>query len=522
MEQPFTEPTEEELLKELEALGISEVSEAAPPERELMMMKNIPVDIGDYNVENMQLTPEDEMDPELLAELSSLSGGQPTGVQTSLPDKPNDSLPVREEGEKPKNLPLAPLPTESVEISEVEMLKELALEAKKAGEMEQAREYMSQIMKLQGKPPRPDSNREVFNQLVQQSRECQEAAKIYLGRGDRTSAMDFTRKEKAFTVDANKLKSMKGQKMETEVIPVELPVDSTNYDVKADELLIKISELQVGKRCKLESSKGDYFINVNLDWPTSEGAVKSTGTFSMPGDGWTMMWGGIKKDMRCIKFFEHHRFKLELLRIESGFFRKKNITLGIASIRMGPLVSQGNLKEHVEFMDENRKPIGIGATVILRLRTPLKGSSTSGMKTVDWRILPNGESGRIFKPEADTTTEMDSAEEMVKAISSYVVLEHEIGRIKGNPACESDPGLVALLGALEGKLDELTVKVELGQLTMEDYLEQVKKAVPVAKQRALACKRAGKIADARNWLQHVHIMEEEIAEAENEANHKVD
>jgi hypothetical protein len=136
------------------------------------------------------------------------------------------------------------------------------------------------------------------------------------------------------------------------------------------------------------------------------------------------------------------------------------------------------------------------------------------MKTVDWIFLTDGESGRIFNPPPPESVDADT---IVACISSYVVLEHEIARLKADPTSETDPALVALLGALEGKLDDLTVKVELGQLSIEDYLSNVQNTIPEAKRMALECKRAGNMNDARNWLKHVHMMEEEISEAQQGA-----
>jgi hypothetical protein len=394
---------------------------------------------------------------------------------------------------------------------EIEVLKELALEAKRAGDLEQARILMSQILALQGNPTKSTKAK-----LLAQAKECQEAARIMMNRGDRTTASDFTRKEKAFALDVKK--GVQGKK---ETVQVELPVDTTNYNVAPDELSVDISTLTLSKRSKLAlSAKVEYFFQTVLEWPIDDvtNHRQNTAKFAIATNSVALTNGkitykSIKRDMRSIKFFEHHKMRVELYRVESSFFRTKNVLVGWAALRMGPLTLETRTEDTLDLVDENRKQIGLTITMALELRTPLKGSSQS-MKTVDWIFLTDGESGRIFNPPPPESVDADT---IVACISSYVVLEHEIARLKADPTSETDPALVALLGALEGKLDDLTVKVELGQLSIEDYLSNVQNTIPEAKRMALECKRAGNMNDARNWLKHVHMMEEEISEAQQGA-----
>ncbi|PJF17777.1 hypothetical protein PSACC_02412 [Paramicrosporidium saccamoebae] len=557
----FTEPTEEELLRELQELGIAEFDSSNPTHAEAMAMeegvhhrRNIPVDLADYNVDNMELTPEDENDPALLAELAVLEGSG--RLQESAHDlkqkseptlelKPEKSVEERMNEAKSRALGLKrsgdmegaktalqeyerlkallakdpqpseisqPTPTHPAmeKSSEIDLLKELALEAKRAGDLDQARSLMSQILALQGNP-----TKSVKAKLLAQAKECQEAARIMMNRGDRTAASDFTRKEKAFALDVKK-----GVQGEKETVQVELPVDTTNYNVAPDELSVHLSALTLSKRSKMTpSAKVEYFIQTLLEWPVDDATNhrQNTAKFAIATNSAELMdrkitYKAIKRDMRSIKFFEHHKIRVELYRVESSFFRTKNVLVGWTALRMGPLTAETRTEETLDLVDENRKQIGVSITVALELRTPLKSSSQS-MKTANWVVMVDGESGRIFNPPPPESVEADT---IVSCIRSYVVLEHEIARLKADPVAETDPALVALLGALEGKLYDLTVKVELGQLSMEDYLSNVQDAIPEAKRMALECKRAGKMNDARNWLKHVHMMEEEISEAQQE------
>ena len=87
-----------------------------------------PVDLSDYNVENMVLTPEDENNPELLAELSAL-----TIVETKPKQEPEET--------KVKD-PVDP-------VDPVKELKREILELKRRGDIEGAKAKLKELTDLE-------------------------------------------------------------------------------------------------------------------------------------------------------------------------------------------------------------------------------------------------------------------------------------------------------------------------------------------------------------------------------------
>jgi hypothetical protein len=495
----------------------------------------------DFNVE---LSPEDEDNSELLEELAQL------GI-VERPEKEVDEELTRKEDAKKRAISLkrsgdlegarqallqyeslcSPSPPKVVsddnvpsqqhdgsihdgDISEIEVLKRMALEAKKSGDMQQARVHMGEILRLQGKSK--PSIQEIMKMMTEQVRQCQEAIKIYTLRGNKVLAAEFKSKKDAFENDIGRLKGQqKSKTIEMESVSVELPVDLTNENVSEDQVHLIIKAIRLGARSKLPE-KDMYFVRATIEWPPSDPHHKKQTEATSLNDKWDakLIWSGCKAhDFRTIKFFEHHKLRVELVKIERGFWRTKEVTMGYALIRMNGLVSIGKVEQTADLHDEMRKSLGISIELELRSRTPLAPKMGTNKKIVNWSIWSKGEVARLLN--LNSGEEDDTAEQRVKHIASYVVLEYEIGRLKSRPESTTDPALMEMLFALENKLEELTIQVDVGQLSMEKYLERVRMSIVTAKQNALACKQSGKMEEARNWLHHVHLMESEIAEADD-------
>lgn len=503
---------------------------------------------GDYNVDNIQFDPEtDGNNPELLAELEHLQlGGDDDKESDNYNEVENDDISCNEKEENNNTVTATaaleqeiPLPQD--QLSEINMLKKMALEAKQSGNMEQARALMTQIIQLEssdgggsnasanGKKGSANSERKrMLTRFIEQAKECKEAAKTFLDAGDRTTAADHLRKAKAFEVDMRKIHDLPA--LEIMSVPVELPLDHLNRQVEDGTLLLRFSNLKVNNsKCKVKA--GSFVFAAILEWPlyasesqhcqfTPPFPITNVNEKMDPESSkldMTLHWTGVKRELKCAKFFEHHKLGLELQRKESSFFRTKFIPIGHANLRMSMLVNLGRLEERVEFVDEQRKSLGVSVLVTLMTRMPLSPKAPlSLVRTVEWMVLVGGETGRIFgfnppDPEKPSTEQVDDP---VKDIVSYVVLEEEITRLKADQASATDPIQLGLLMAMENKLDALTVAVDLGQLQMDQYLQRVRDAIPVAKKNALKWKRAGNLVEARRWLQHVHLMENEIKEGE--------
>lgn len=419
-------------------------------------------------------------------------------------------------------------------MSDCSMLKQLALAAKRSGDMGLARSYMSQILTMQCESVPVNSSghakvKALVARISQQVIECQQAVRVSLERGDKLQAASFLRHQKAFESDLHQLRAalpLKNQAKppSSKAIPMSIPLSNTNSQILPDELHILLSNLKVSPRPKVAiSPQQRHFIQITLEWPQSDDhpAHKKAGQlFSIPVDsGWDehVIWPGIRREIRTAKFFGHHKMRLELFRQEHAFFSKRNVLVGSVALRLAPLVAESVVSETLEFVDEGRRGLGITLSVTLTIRDPLSPKTTAATKQVEWLTLEHGESGRLFRITSHSAKEQETvvAENFLSSICSYVVLDYEIQRLKGVDASSADdPQNVAKLIALEDKLEQLTIQVDIGELSIEEYLAQVRQAVPAAKQRALAAKRAGDLASAKDWLQHVILMEKEIEEAE--------
>lgn len=585
---------------DLEENGDGKSGEGMPaPLPGLRAIRTGPVSLGDYNVENVQLTAEDEQDPTLLGELASLAINKHASDAGTMPFGETVTEGATT-GEGPlegrASVDQASSRDSSGPVDEIQMLKQLALEAKRSGDMEMARELMLQIKQLtqQGRDTIDETEptaactprsahfveaaalprtKVLQRRLLSQAQTCREVAKAQLAAGDSRTAAEFVRRERALMADLAMVRGLGpgAPTPATTVIPIEVPMDNTNKMVGEDCLQIKLRP-QLRASGGVSSREGAqrfiYTIVTTLEWPPARESVQAgdapppvhrqqTEKFKLTEEReLCLTYGGIKRDLRAAKFFEHHKLKLELLREEEGGIgslaslllgRPKQVPVGQTTVRMTPLVSVGRLSEgRLEFVEGgSRKGTGIVVSLDMLVRRPLSPKAAFSMKrTVEWTVLCNGnffkgpEGGETSSPPGEealppTASMADStavaaeevetltreAEERAKEILSYAVLEDEVAKTRSDPTSATDPRQLAWLMALEAALDRMTMAVDLGTLGMDEYLERLRsQAIPRAKQQALAAKRAGCLDQARRHLQHLRLMEGELAEATADGN----
>jgi len=109
----------------------------------------------------------------------------------------------------------------------------------------------------------------------------------------------------------------------------------------------------------------------------------------------------------------------------------------------------------------------------------------------------------------------------VDNLISNLVLEKEMGLVdsqidtfkKQHKPVPED--LIDRKQALEIKMSLLVIQVESGQLTMDQYIAQVKASILKHKKLALTFKGAGKLDGAKQALARSKIMEKEVKEVED-------
>jgi hypothetical protein len=109
-----------------------------------------------------------------------------------------------------------------------------------------------------------------------------------------------------------------------------------------------------------------------------------------------------------------------------------------------------------------------------------------------------------------------AAFDSVDSIASNLVLEKELERLQAllmtNPRQAED--IQDRMQSVQIKLNLLVVQVQTGTLTLDVYINDVRKCIDKTKQYALLFKRANRMDKAREALARVRIMQEEVAEVE--------
>lgn len=434
--------------------------------------------------------------------------------------------------------------------------KAKALECKRAGDLEAAREWLAKAVHLEkGASPQPDHERAAIEakaraalkakakltleKLVAQSEAALDAAKTYLKEGSKEDSSKFLARKKAFDADMLSIKqavSTGKQIPASRTVSLQVPVDLEVEGVAEDELSVSMNALKSSGRDVVKSksksffeSKSDHFIRVVFEWPPDADPAthrKSIGPFKMssPLNNASVSFFGIKRDLKGHKFFDHHKLRIELYKKESGFFSSSNVLLGTVLIRLNCLLMQPSYEQScAEFLDGNRRSLGFGVDVSLKLKKPIS-TKISNMKAVQWTVFDSLQSGRLFpgcttpapSPVTEEAAEITEATSEIQEIESYAVLEYELEQLGLNPQVSIDPQLVAKQLALESKRDAIGLKIQLGQLSFEDYVASLQASIAQSKRKALEAKRSGNIDQARHHMKHVQIMENEIAEATEE------
>lgn len=466
----------------------------------------VPIEASDFNVENMRFDPNvDGNDPELLAELAGLS------------------IDSHDKVESDKNLG---------NFYQEEQRPELMVSIDQASVKKQGSKIEDSAPVVSIKPPStPAMNqRLLMRRILSQAKECKLAAQTALNMGDRKLATEFLSKSKAFETDLHRISKENLIENDNDItkVRVNIPVDFVNREMEENMLLAEFSNLTCKSGTKL-NLKGQYHLTGILEWPPEDARHHRQSTINFDLDNFksndplTIKWPEVRRDLRCGKFFEHHKLQIELVQVEKSFFgRIKTITVGMAAFRLAPICSANQLEERIELLDSKRKAIGISVTIKLSVQSPLSTKvPLSRSRQVEWMVLIKGESGKCFGLQ-QTKKSIDfnnRTPNLIEDIASYVVMEEEINQLKKVIEANTNPNpdLLARLFALENKLEQLITAVDSGQLEIQQYLQRVRTAIQLAKQNALYYKRANELEEARRWLKYVYIMEQEIAEAEGAA-----
>lgn len=243
------------------------------------MIRTGPEDLGDYNVENMVLTPEDENNLELLAELSALT------VETKVKEQESE-----------------------IKVADpVKDLKREILELKRKGDIEGAKGKLKELTELEKKksvatplntsqilatpaatslnvasaasvPVTPNPKacsadtqvyRDLFSKLQKQSASCQIISEFYTTANRKSDANLFIKRKQALDLETQKLRLMLKNKQpapQYKTVNVTYEYVLSNPEVPEGQLQVTFGQLQVilPRKFKLKDSE-EYKLKINYE-----------------------------------------------------------------------------------------------------------------------------------------------------------------------------------------------------------------------------------------------------------------
>lgn len=481
--------------------------------------------LSDFNVENMVLTPEDENNPELLAELSALI------IDT-----------------KPKESEIKTLVTSLDPIKE---LKREILELKRQGDLEGAKAKLKELTELEKigiavvpKSPPPNvaiaiastastsivtSNvlatpktqssdtqiyRDLFAKLQKQSATCQTISEFYTAANRKSDANLFIKRKQALELETQKLRLMLKNKQaapQSKTVNVTYEYMLSNPEVPEGQLQVTFGQLKVilPRKFKLNDSE-EYKLKINYELfglkekeinLTSESFTTNGLSKSKPKNGLQVIITNMcvldnlkdfvfkcnKKDLRVIKAVEYKKMRLEIVG-ETGFlFFKSEVIKSTGQCKLDRLLKDCTFREEVDLFDvEEGKKSAIPSAKLgmtAKIRSPL---TNDGFKqnTEKWTVIPSfGYSNQTLYSDLSPPPVLSSLQTSPKSIAldspkstgtladnvkSFEVIEFELGLLGQNQnEVLADTSLMDLQVALESLRDRIQMQVELGQISLE-------------------------------------------------------
>lgn len=596
----FKEPTEDELFAELASLTGTPVpvparaaATSSSPVTAAQMgtfgfgAVTIPPDtVTDYGIENVQLTEADMCDPALLAELAGLSlspGSEASPARTSMP--------IRDDGDAQEALS-----------KRADELKQLALAAKRSGDIDQAKAYLLQMKQLdaprldrqvesrierveaiarQANPdPTADLKRQALEakkrgdiaaakMLLQQSKDtetacrtapadrgnrspspspsaaaqkraeakrlvdrltsqaqlCVRAAQYYERAGSKHDCLLFLNRKKAAEADMHSLAADLKRGVESLPLPqaqkVQFSTQEMDPSVPEKDIVINVDCSGIPAKRRPE-----YQLKVIFEWPPNacpEEQERLVDLTSATAEYLVGYKGVITRDLKQQKFFEHRRLKFELFLKETSMLFFTNVTLCSSGyVKLASLSTQCKLQADVRVSDqdqeERRHSFVLKASVKLRYPVSKKEPERHQEEFIFFPdyghhtglYVPRERPAPSASPTPSPSPQSSASANQVDMLASYVVIEREIERLHamGTPEALTD------LVELEGKRDRLALAVEMGELSMPDYLANVKKGTVWTRTKCIQAKQSGDMEAAKRYLSYVKLMEEEVREAE--------
>lgn len=493
------------------------------------MIRAGPEDLGDYNVENMVLTPEDETNPELLAELSALviapasepkedkiaelkkeiltlkRGGDIEGAKAKLKE-----LSELEKGEKG---PVSETKViETKQVPEPKLIVPMALESPVQYNLTEAETNSVRNQKNSAVPASTDTQvyRDLFAKLQKQSATCQTVSEFYTAANRKSDANLFIKRKQALDLETQKLRLMLKNKQpppQSKTVNVTYEYMLSNPEIPEGQLQVAFGQLKVvlPRKFKLKDTE-EYKLKISYElFGLSEQEINQTSEpFTTQGltnskliiiiHIWRcfldtlkpFMFKCNKRDVRAVKSVEYKKIRLEIVG-ETGFlFFKSEVVKATGQCKLDRLLKDCTFKEEIDLFDvEDGKKSAIPSAKLVmtaKMRSPL---TSDGFKqnTEKWTVIPSfGFSNQTLYSDLSPPPVLSTLPPSIVTVSSspkatgtladnvksFEVIEYELGLLAQNQnAVMSDATLMDLQVALEALRDRIQMQVELGEISLE-------------------------------------------------------
>lgn len=462
------------------------------------------------DIEEVILTPEDETNPALLAELEALhvreeprskpidemSEGE---LRQQIVDLKSQVLTLKRSGHiEGAKAALLQYNAVEVRLKQIEALRS-AVEAKKVtAEVISVSQPPPQVANESISSPKPkDASlyRDLFAKLQKQSAQCMAIAESYSQANRPTDAKLFVRRKQAFDLDIQKLRLMLKEKKApptSRVVDVIYENQLSNPDVPDGILQLLLGDLKItnARKCKLSADGQQYQFKLSYELPglDEKEATLTSQPFTTTGlernalGPFTFRCN--RRDIRVVKGVEYKKVRLEIVAEEGILFFKSTVVKMSGQAKLDRLLKDCSVQVAVDLMDvdgDKRSALPSAMCILTaKVRAPLSGAS-EGFKriTEKWVVVPEfGNSNHVLysclppPPQAASPVkvspklpDMPVTGTLADKIRSFEVIEYELEQLAQKPVT-SDPELMDLQVALEGLRDRLQMQVEIGEISI--------------------------------------------------------
>lgn len=409
----------------------------------------------------------------------------------------------------------------------------LALRYKRAGDLEAAKDVLKMMRQLengqsvvaspaQKKPPMTDelvsakpnhkvviSRQIAMERLQEQANKALRTSKLHELQKQPTLAQVFKQKTRTILSEIDKLKKSGESSVRVAEIPVSYDVVTPSIkDIKPDELCLGITQI----KAEGFGDEACWSFQCTLD---SQEKTTSIGTLT-PKVYHDIIFVGLVRDLKLQKFFEHRKLRIELLKHEPGLFGSLLGRKGVgqpfgasAQIKLDSLLKEPSSIETVSFTCKNKR-YTLQADISLKVNTPIGGKPMQRIKETWITLKVDQEEAVARKPSLPGTL---PGAIPVEELVSYSVLEEELNKLASLPLqTKSHPAITTRQLQLESAKDLLALKVQIGELSQEDYAKSINEAIAKFRKQAIVAKKAGDLPLAKSYLAYSKVMERELAD----------